>query len=136
MLERATPQTCASGAWKRVEAGGEGGGGENAGLRPERPRASSAMESATWRSVVTVSSGRDAGDQDGGDESAGKMSTARAAGGGERSRRGTRRRAFGCRRSSFAVDFPGTAETIVCAQQSAWLPPFARWLCGSVSRGV
>ena len=64
--------------------------------------ASSAMESATWRSVVTVSSGRDAGGQDGGDESAGEMSTARAAGGGERSRRGvsTRRRAFGCRRSS------------------------------------
>ena len=39
MLEMATPQTCASGAWKRVEAGREEGrGGENAGLRPERPR--------------------------------------------------------------------------------------------------
>ena len=105
--------------------------------------ASSAMESATRRSVVTVSSGRDAGDQDGGDESAGEMSTARAAGGGERSRRGvsTRRRAFGCRRSSFVVDFPGTAETIVCAHQSQRLPPspsLAVWECleGSVSPGV
>ena len=100
--------------------------------------ASSAMESATRRSVVTVSSGRDAGDQ-----SAGEMSTARAAGGGERSRRGvsTRRRAFGCRRSNFVVDFPDTAETIVCAHQSQRLPPspsLAVWECleGSVSPGV
>ena len=161
MLEMATPQTCAIGAWTRVEAGREEGrGGDSAGLRPERPRreggggggrrevprvprrcwpavvASSAMESATWRSVVTVSSGRDAGDQDGGDESAGKMSTARAAGGGERSRRGvsTRRRAFGCRRSSFVVDLPGTAETIVCAHQSARLPQSLVG-CVGVSRG-
>ena len=79
------------------------------------------MESATWRSVVTVSSSRGAGGEDGGDES--EMSTER----GQLSAVRAADAMFGEEKLLAAVvvvlwPLPGTTETIVCAHQSQQLP--------------